>query len=230
MFKKIKELLTGDSLLDSAFENTFNMLKEDMNMFNETVRSLRQSDTGEISFDIYEKDNQINKLQREVRRKVITHVSVGGITKSADVSPSLAVTSIVIDVERIADYTKNIWELAVAHPKKLHCGPLENEVSELEKAVKSKFEKVIDALSTSDEEKASNILHNYIQVSKNCNRILENLIREDTPELSKVDTVVTALYVRYLKRINGHLSNITTSVVNPFHRIGFQPKPDKDSK
>ncbi len=45
--------------------------------------------------------------------------------------------------------------------------------------------------------------------------------------LSVGSAVTLALYFRSLKRINGHLRNITTSVVNPFHRIGFKPKKKK---
>jgi hypothetical protein len=39
--------------------------------------------------------------------------------------------------------------------------------------------------------------------------------------------VSLAMYFRWLKRINSHLRNITTSVVNPFDRIGFEPKKRK---
>jgi hypothetical protein len=33
-----------------------------------------------------------------------------------------------------------------------------------------------------------------------------------------------ALYLRYLKRVSAHLKNVATSVVNPYHRIGFREK------
>ena len=40
--------------------------------------------------------------------------------------------------------------------------------------------------------------------------------------------VTTALYLRYLKRMSAHLKNVATSVVNPYHRIGFREKKKKD--
>ncbi|MBD3170290.1 MAG: hypothetical protein GF307_12460, partial [candidate division Zixibacteria bacterium] len=216
MFKTIKELWGKDKLLDSAYEDTFKMLSESLNMFKASVKSLRESDTGEIEFDIYEKDIRINKLQRRVRKQVITHVAVGGYVASADVGPGLALTSIVIDVERTADYAKNIWELAVAHPKKLTCGPLEKDINFLEEAVESKFERVIKTLQDSDEESATAILHDYKELSKHCDRLVEKLIKDEITELTQGDAVATALFIRYLKRVNGHLTNITTSIVNPF--------------
>jgi len=33
-----------------------------------------------------------------------------------------------------------------------------------------------------------------------------------------------SLYARFLKRIASHSRNIVTSVVNPFHRIGYREK------
>ena len=33
-----------------------------------------------------------------------------------------------------------------------------------------------------------------------------------------------AIYLRYLKRVSAHLKNVATSVVNPYHRIGFREK------
>ncbi|MBD3233262.1 MAG: hypothetical protein GF315_06015 [candidate division Zixibacteria bacterium] len=230
MFKTIKELWGKDNLLVTAYENAFKMLSEGLSMFSESVKSLRESDVGKIDFNIYDKDIQINKLQRRVRKQIVTHVAVGGYAGSADVAPGLALTSIIIDVERIADYAKNIWELAVAHPKKLQCGPLEQEVSFVEKAVKDKFQRVIDALRETDDGAASAILHDYQEVSKHCDRLVEKLIKDEVGEMSQGDAVATALYIRYLKRVNGHLTNITTSVINPFHRIGFQPKEIRDAQ
>ena len=34
-------------------------------------------------------------------------------------------------------------------------------------------------------------------------------------------------YFRYLKRINAHLRNIISSVINPYDRIGYKPKSKK---
>ena len=31
------------------------------------------------------------------------------------------------------------------------------------------------------------------------------------------------LIMRYFKRVNAHLKNSATSVINPFHEIGFRP-------
>jgi len=52
----------------------------------------------------------------------------------------------------------------------------------------------------------------------------KKLVTGDVEDLGPGDYAAAALYLRYLKRIAAHLSNIASSVVNPFHRIGYKPK------
>ncbi|NIR50713.1 hypothetical protein GWO43_19185, partial [candidate division KSB1 bacterium] len=41
------------------------------------------------------------------------------------------------------------------------------------------------------------------------------------------EAVPLALYLRYLKRVAGHIQNVASSIVNPFHRIKYQDKHTK---
>ena len=68
------------------------------------------------------------------------------------------------------------------------------------------------------------MLDQYNWVNKTCDNAVVGLVKEEDKEISSGDAVSLALYFRWLKRINSHLRNITTSVVNPFDRIGFRPK------
>jgi phosphate transport system protein len=64
-------------------------------------------------------DKQVNRFERDVRRKVMTHLTVCG---PADLAAGLVLVNVVIDIERIADYAKNIFDLARYHPRRLHAG------------------------------------------------------------------------------------------------------------
>ena len=68
---------------------------------------------------------QQKAFERDVRRKVMTHLSLGN---TSDLTAGLVLISIVIDIERIGDYSKNIHDLATVHPDKLHGGSLEDDV------------------------------------------------------------------------------------------------------
>ena len=119
MFDKFKELFGSENLLDSAFNTTLTMLEYDHQMFTASKETLRASDDDVLPFDIKKMDRKINKYEREVRRQVLTHLTITG---NQNLVPGLALVSIVIDVERIGDYTKNIAGLASLHKQKLNGG------------------------------------------------------------------------------------------------------------
>ena len=68
MFKEIFELFKSDSLHNQALEECYEMLDIVKEMFNESTKTLRESDTAEIPIDIYAMDKKINEFERDVRR------------------------------------------------------------------------------------------------------------------------------------------------------------------
>jgi hypothetical protein len=75
-----------------------------------------------------------------------------------------------------------------------------------------------------DENTALELLTKYIWVNDACDNVVQALVKQKDRNLKPGDSAALTLYTRWLKRINSHLRNITTSVVNPFDRIGFEPK------
>jgi len=221
MLKAIIKLFNRESLLDQAYSDVLTMLKEDKEMFDEAIRSLRYSDTAELRFDFREKDRMINKFEREVRKKVLTHLSV---QQGFDVSAALVITSIVHDVERLGDYCKNIADLARLHPTRLLLGKHEMDFNSIEEAVSTRFQNTIIALETFDTNLAETILDRHSDITRFCDQFVKMLVDEKVDDLEAGGYATLALYTRYLKRITSHLSNIASSIVNPFHRIGFKPK------
>jgi phosphate uptake regulator len=222
-FKELIELWRTDNLMTQALNDSQTMLENTREMFTEAVKSLRESDSGEMGFDVYRRDQMVNKFEQDVRRKVLKHLAITGGT---NIIPGLVLTSIVIDIERIGDYTKNIHELALAHPRRLHAGSFEEDIQKIEKATAGVFGKVGPALKNSDREAARAVLDNKWWIIKRCDEIVEALVKEEVKSLSQHDAVSTALYARYLKRITGHLLNVTTSIINPFEWIGFRQDDD----
>lgn len=218
-FKELIELWRSDNLLTQALNDSHAMLESTKEMFHESVKSLRRSDNGEIGMGVYEKDQTVNKYEREVRRKVLKHLAITGGT---NIIPGLILTSIVIDIERIGDYTKNIKDLAIAHPKLLTCGIFEDDVTKIEKEVGRLFDEAIPALRASDKPAARELMEGNWWILKKCDEILTDLIMEKDPSLHSGDAVATGLYARFLKRIAAHLINMLSSVVNPFDGIGFR--------
>ena len=227
MFNKFKELFASETLLDKAVSTTFKMMESDHKMCLASCKTLRETDSADLPFDIRKMDRKINKYLREVRRNVLTHLTIAG---TQNIVPGLILVSIVIDVERIGDQTKNISELAIMHPEHLKGGPYEQDVLKMESTIKDLFPRVINVLTEHDVENASTILDMEDETGKTANSIVESIIKNKGKALPVDDAVCLSLYVRHLKRINAHLTNIASSIVNPFPRIGFREKKKKSKK
>ena len=221
MFNKFKELFSSENLLDTAFQTTLTMLDFDHKMYDASRQTLRESDTAELSFDIKKTDRKINKYEREVRRNVLTHLTIAG---TQNLVPGLVLVSVVIDVERIGDYTKNIAGLASLHKNRLKGGKHEAGLVKIEAAIENHFSGVIEVLKSQDKTKARAILQAEEKLAKVADKIIEDMVLAKDKSFSTSDAVCLAMYARYLKRINAHLTNIASSMVNPFPRIGFREK------
>lgn len=221
MFDKFKELFSSENLLDSAYDTTVTMIEFDHQMYDAARLTLRDTDTDKLPFDVRKMDRRINKYERQVRRKVLTHLTISGNTNLA---PGLALVSIVIDVERIGDYTKNIVDLATKHKHKLSGGSHEQALTEIESVNADIFPKVIKVMKSHDQEVAREIMSMEQATAEKAERVVGDTITQTDPSLSTPDAVCLAMYARFLKRINAHLTNIASSVVNPFPRISFREK------
>ncbi len=223
--KELIELWRSDNLLTQALNDSHTMLESTREMFHESVGSLRHSDDGEIKMTVYETDLVVNRYQREVRKKVLKHLAITG---GANIIPGLILTSIVIDIERLGDYTKNIMDLAIAHPRRVKCAVFESDIVNIETSVGELFDKAIPAVKDSDKKTAQELIEGYWWILKKCDEIQTQLIQETAPGCTPGTAVTIALYSRYLKRIAAHLINVVTSVVNPFEAISFYQERDDD--
>ncbi len=221
MFKKWLAIFRKDTLMDRAYRRSFKMLDITLDMFREARESLRNRDDSEIDLKIKERDKQVNSYEREVRRMVFNHLAVQG---TIDLPSGLALVSIIIDIERIGDYTKNMVELALDHPGRLHGGQFEEDLKRIEQAVEDNFITTKKCFADEDSALALGLLEKYAWVNDACDDRVRDVVQEKDLSIRPGDAAAMTLYIRFLKRVNSHLRNITTSVVNPFDRIGFNPK------
>jgi len=224
MFDKLRELLSKRDLLAASLEQSWKMLAYDKDMFDAAIKSLRELDIPDMPLDIFQTDREINRLERDIRKNILTHLAISG---TANLSTGLALVSIIIDIERIGDYTKNIYELALLIKKKMVIGSWEDDVRTMEQSISEGLAELIDTLQTSDRQKAKKIVKEMALVKKSCDNYVIALIKGENESLDKGDAVSLVLYLRYLKRVAGHLQNVATSVENPFHKIGYMKKKFK---
>ena len=219
MFKQIFEIFKSDSLYMQALSECHEMLDIDLTMFKASIESLRKSDSADINIDIFSMDKKINAFERDVRRKVMTHLAIGG---KEDIGSGLVLVSVVIDIERIGDYTKNIYDLAVNHSKKLNGESVEDRLAEIEKISFKLFEDTIDAFKNQDIDKARGLMGSYKEnISIQSDAITNDIIAGKISDLDTGSASSVGLYARYLKRIAAHSRNLISSIVNPFEKIGY---------
>ena len=225
MIKELINIFKKNSLMDQAYERTYEMIDITFEMYKEIQNRLRNDAKYKFSFDIRDQDIAINKYEREVRRHVFNHLCVAGME---DLNSGLVLVSIIIDIERVGDYTKNMVELAESIKSVLKGGKFEKDLKKVEKAVEDTFERVREIFEQADDKKAENLLVEYKWVNRVCDQHVNDLLNEKDSKISSGKAVALILYFRYLKRINSHLRNVASSVVNPFPRIGFRVKKQKN--
>ena len=218
MIREILQLLNKDNLQVQALTECYEMLDLCQTMVHASVESLRHSEDASVEVDIYEMDKKLNSFERDVRRKVMTHLS---LRRTADISSGLVLVSIVIDLERIGDYTKNIYDLAVDHPTRLSAGDHEKALEAIERTALENFDRTVKAFKQGDIEESRKLMTEYkLDISKQCRELERELVAGNTT-LSISDGVGLALYLRFLKRISAHSRNLISSLVNPVDRIGY---------
>lgn len=221
MWKELKQIWFGDDLLSEAWDMAYEALNIDSEMFDDAVNTLWGNNKKATLKLIFKKDKLINKYERDIRRKIITHLS---IQKGEGLAAGLVLSTVIVDVERIGDYVKNIVDLTEMHPKDLTDKKIKTALNEIESSVKNTFKTTRACIEDGDEDAALELYHTTKELGRTCDENIKELIIAGD-ELGS-SGIIYALYFRYLKRINAHLRNIVSSVINPYDRIGYKPKED----
>ena len=100
----------GKDFLNQVLEDFKNMLDDTQEMFASVCqRLLHNEPEAGLEDKVYDIDRKVNELERDIRKRVIEHLS---IQPSVDVPTSLLLMSVVKDAERLGDYAKNLLEVA----------------------------------------------------------------------------------------------------------------------
>ena len=156
-FKEILNLWKSENLLSQAWDETSEMMELSHQMFEEAIYNMREGVKRKKLIKLKKRDKEINNYQKEVRKKVITHFSV---SKNIDEIPSgMVLLSIIIDVERLGDYTKNILDLAINYDEKIISENLLPELREIELVIEKRFKKTLKAVNQQSEDRAKLLLN-----------------------------------------------------------------------
>ena len=222
MFDRVISLWKSEDLLSQAWEESFQMMVLSNEMFSAAIRYLRRGEKIKTLKNLKKRDREINEFQKSVRKKVVTHFSIS--QKVEDFPSGLILLNIVVDVERLGDYTKNILDLAIHYPDPLVSEDCLNSLKEIEGDILSRFTDTLTAIEQQDEKLAKKLLKSYRKsFSGISDKIVNDGISGKQEYKDQKEAASVTLYARYLKRVGGHLKNITTTMLNPYEEIGYRP-------
>lgn len=170
---------------------------------------------------LLQQDVQINKLERRIRKQVVTHLSLSGNTPSAPYC--LLLMSLVKDVERIGDYAKNLAEVIDFRTGPPAQDELTEELKNVRAGVEGMFETASAVFEASDRERATRLIEEGKQLGRRCDALVERIALSDYDARGAAAAVLGA---RYYKRIAGHLLNVMTGVVMPLHKLDYYDEDD----
>jgi phosphate transport system protein len=224
MFDRIWEILkNSDSLLDEAWQDCRSMLVHSRQMYELVIPALTEETNERILHKVHFMDQELNDQQRSVRKKLFQHLA---LSRGSDILRGLELAAIVIDIERIGDYSKNIGELTDLLRQPMVFGEFEDEFEEVHGLVTEMFELTNEAIAKRSTQTAKQAMDLYPRVSKLCDTALRHVISGKIGSGSQCEVervhLGLVLLLRYLKRVAAHLKNVCSALVNPFHQIGYR--------
>ena len=225
MFKNLLQFWKGKDFLNQVLEDFKNMLEDTQEMFASVCQRLLHNEP-EVGLEdrVYDIDRRVNELERDIRKRVIEHLS---IRPSVDVPTSLLLMSVVKDAERLGDYAKNLLEVAQLLEKPIDKKKYQDLFNDIEDKILELFKRTKKAFIESDETKAASSWDYERKVKKRCNEIIEKVAKSD---LSVNEAVCFALMARHFKRIAAHLANIATSVILPLTDLDYFDEKRREAK
>jgi len=221
-FRSILELFREDNWSNDLVDMIMEMIDLGANMFDYTIGVLVQGEhDNDPQHMLYKRDQRINKLERKIRRRVVSHLSIKG--SRAEVPSALIFMNVVKDAERIGDYVKNLHEVIDMMPADPDRKLYQDHLAAPAATITEIFTLTRQAFLESDEELAGKV----IKRAKAQGREYEKMIRTiTTSDLGTNDAVCLVLVLRFFKRLVAHMSNIASTVVMPVDMIDFYDEPE----
>ena len=210
MFQRLFGSDSKSGLVEAAFEDVTTMFRQSAKMLDLSLGALL--DNKELQVDLDDMDDVVDEGERMVRRTILQHLSVN---PRQDLVASLILVSTVQDAERIGDFARGLGELVVlaGSPRE---GYFADELRALIDRLRPMFDVCERAFRNDDIEEARRVVVTHTE--------LKRAFKEYTAQVAKSDlsadmAIVYASAARILRRISAHLSNIASTVVQPYDRI-----------
>ncbi len=216
MFRNLLSFWKGKEFLAQVFEEFKDMLDQTECMYKMVCSTLLDNvEEPDLKEKIYEIDKKVNRLQKDIRKRIVEHLS---LQPTVDVPACLLLMSVVKDAERLGDYSKNLYEVTGLLQKPIDRSVFSQYFGELDKDILTLFRQTKDAFMEADRSKAESSWNDEHRLAIQCDRIVKQVVKSN---LSVNEAVCFVLIARHFKRLVAHLVNIATSVILPISDLDY---------
>lgn len=210
MFKQLFGSDSKSKLVEAAFEDVTTMFRQSAKMLELSLGALLDNEPLQVDLD--DMDDVVDEGERMVRRTILEHLS---INPRQDLVASLILVSTVQDAERIGDFARGLGELVslASSPRE---GRFADELRALTDRLTPMFDVCERAFREDDVDEARRVVATHLELKKAFKDYTEQVAKS---ALSADMAIVYASAARILRRISAHLSNIASTVVQPYDRI-----------
>ena len=206
----------GISQIESQVQR---MIADARHTFDLAMNAVTGGAVETVADEVRRTDRQINVTEIEIRRELLVHISVHG---AADAGEMLVFMNMIKDLERIGDYNKNIFDLALEGVSFSGAEDLE-QILGFRDELSSRIALMGEILDTRDEDRARAYIERGDQLRREFDGLVNELVHATAPALVAVPR---ALLYRFLKRVAAHCANVVTAVVMPVDRLDYFDEDD----
>ena len=206
----------GISQIESQVQR---MIADARHTFDLAMNAVTGGAVETVADEVRRTDRQINVTEIEIRRELLVHISVHG---AANAGEMLVFMNMIKDLERIGDYNKNIFDLALEGVSFSGAEDLE-QILGFRDELSSRIALMGEILDTRDEDRARAYIERGDQLRREFDGLVNELVHATAPALVAVPR---ALLYRFLKRVAAHCANVVTAVVMPVDRLDYFDEDD----
>jgi len=206
----------GISQIESQVQR---MIADARHTFDLAMNAVTGGAVETVADEVRRIDRQINVTEIEIRRELLVHISVHG---AADAGEMLVFMNMIKDLERIGDYNKNIFDLALEGVSFSGDEDLE-KILGFRDELSSRIALMGEILDTRDEDRARAYIERGDHLRREFDGLVNELVHATAPALVAVPR---ALLYRFLKRVAAHCANVVTAVVMPVDRLDYFDEDD----
>jgi len=212
MFKSILQSRKRSVLVRDALNEVVAMVERAEGMFGTACGALLQ-EAGPVGDQVAREDKEIHVGERLARRFIVEHLVTN---PQQDLPSSVAILSIVHDVERLGDYCKSLVELSRWDSLRSAGSQYAGMCGEIHGMIQPLFGQTLAALREDDAELAQEVMRRHKEVKARTGALFAAAM--DDSEANR-ETIMYVMASQYLRRASAHLSNIASSVANPLDQV-----------